>query len=155
MKCLLCDANFLSQVDLKNHYIWKHSINENNIYLNDLFRHDTIYKGCDICEMDFENSRSKKKHMFLFHFGKTGGNRGNGQLQINVLKRGAITYYTTSFAQHRGFYNFFGEQIVDDFLMSVYNIFVPDKDYMIQGYAQIMKRHSRESSLLLKIPGCG
>ena len=97
----------------------------------------------------------KKKNMFLFHFGQTGGNRGNGQLQINVLKRGAITYYTTSFAQHRGFYNFFGEQIVDDFLMSVYNIFVPDKDYMIQGYAQIMNRHSRESSLLLKISGCG
>ena len=87
----------------------------------------------------------KKKNMFLFHFGQTGGNRGNGQLQINVLKRGAITYYTTSFAQHGGFYNFYGEQIVDDFLMSVYNIFVPDKDYMIQGYAQIMNRHSRES----------
>lgn len=97
----------------------------------------------------------KKKNMFLFHFGQTGGNRGNGQLQINVLKRGAITYYTTSFAQHGGFYNFYGEQIVDDFLMSVYNIFVPDKDYMIQGYAQIMNRHSRESSLLLKISGCG
>lgn len=96
----------------------------------------------------------KKKNMFLFHFGQTGGNRGNGQLQINVLKRGAITYYTTSFAQHGGFYNFYGEQIVDDFLMSVYNIFVPDKDYMIQGYAQIMNRHSRESSLLLKISGC-
>ena len=97
----------------------------------------------------------KKKNMFLFHFGQTGGNRGNGQLQINVLKRGVITYYTTSFAQHGGFYNFYGEQIVDDFLMSVYNIFVPDKDYMIQGYAQIMNRHSRESSLLLKISGCG
>ena len=97
----------------------------------------------------------KKKNMFLFHFGQTGGNRGNGQLQINVLKRGAITYYTTSFAQHGGFYNFYGEQIVDDFLMSVYNIFVPDKDYMIQGYAQIMNRHSRESSLLLKMSGCG
>ena len=97
----------------------------------------------------------KNKNMFLFHFGQTGGNRGNGQLQINVLKRGAITYYTTSFAQHGGFYNFYGEQIVDDFLMSVYNIFVPDKDYMIQGYAQIMNRHSRESSLLLKISGCG
>lgn len=97
----------------------------------------------------------KKKNMFLFHFGQTGGNRGNGQLQINVLKRGAITYYTTSFAQHGGFYNFYGEQIVDDFLMPVYNIFVPDKDYMIQGYAQIMNRHSRESSLLLKISGCG
>ena len=97
----------------------------------------------------------KNKNMFLFHFGQTGGNRGNGQLQINVLKRGAITYYTTSFAQHGGFYNFYGEQIVDDFLMSVYNIFVPDKDYLIQGYAQIMNRHSRESSLLLKISGCG
>ena len=97
----------------------------------------------------------KKKNMFLFHFGQTGRNRRKRQLQINVLKRGAITYYTTSFAQHGGFYNFYGEQIVDDFLMSVYNIFVPDKDYMIQGYAQIMNRHSRESSLLLKISGCG
>lgn len=66
MKCLLCDANFFSQVDLKNHYIWKHSINENNIYLNDLFRHDTIYKGCDICEIDFENSRSKKNKTCFF-----------------------------------------------------------------------------------------
>lgn len=77
MKCLLCNATFLSEVDLKNHYFRKHSINENNIYLNDLFRPDTIYKGCDICDMDFENSRSKKNNMLLFHYGQTGVNRGN------------------------------------------------------------------------------
>lgn len=84
MKCLLCNATFLSEVDLKNRYFRKHSINENNIYLNDLFRPDTIYKGCDICDMDFENSRSKKNNMLLFHYGQTGVNRGNWQLLINI-----------------------------------------------------------------------
>ena len=88
--------------------------------------------------MDFENSR-KKNHMFLFLYEQTGGNRGNGQLPINILRRGQITYYTISFAQQWGFYNFFCKQIVVH-LMPVYNIFVPDKDYKIQGYAEIINQ---------------
>ena len=36
-----------------------------------------------ICEMEFKNSRTKKKHMFLLHKGQTGGNRGRN-LPINI-----------------------------------------------------------------------
>ena len=151
---MLCNVNFLSEVDLKNHYIWQHSINENNIYLNDIFKPDTIRKGYDICQIDFENSRSQKNHIFLFHYGQLGGNRGNGQLPINILKRGPITYYTILYDQHRNFFDFFGEQIVDDFLSSVYNRFNPDKDCKIQGYAEMIISN-RKSLLSLKILGFG
>ena len=144
MKCLLCNVNFLSEDELKNHYIWYHLINENDIYLNDLFKPDSIYKGCDICQIEFENSRAKKNHMFLFHYGQMGGNRGNGQLPVNILRRGLITYYTISYDQHKNFYDFFNERIVDDFLSSVYNKFNPDKDYKIQGYAEIINRQQGE-----------
>ena len=72
MKCLLCNVNYLSEDELRNHYIWQHLINENDVYLNDLFKADTVYKGCDICQIEFENSRSKKNHMFLFHYGQMG-----------------------------------------------------------------------------------
>ena len=72
-----------------------------------------------------------------------GGNRGNGQLTGNILRRGLITYYTISYDQHKN-YEFFNERIVDDFLSSVYNKFNPDKDYKIQGYAEIINQQQGE-----------
>ena len=93
MMCLLCDVKFLSDYQLRNHYIWHHQVNENDAYLNDLFKPDTIYRACDICRLEFYNSRIKKNHMFLFHYGQMAGNRGNGQLSLNILRRGPITYY--------------------------------------------------------------
>ena len=122
----------------------EHLINENDVSLNDLFNPDTVYKGCDICQLEFEKSRSKKTHMFLFHYGQMGGIRGNGQLPINILKRGPITYYTISYDQHKNYYDFFNEQIVDNFLSSVYNKFNPDKDCKIQGYAEIINQQQGE-----------
>ena len=144
MKCLLCNVNFLSEDELRNHYIWQHLIDENDVYLNDLFRPDSFCEGCDICQTEFENSRSKKNHMFLFHYGQMGSNRENRQLPINILKRGGITYYTISSDQHKNYYDFFNEQIVDDFLSSVYNRFNPDKEYKIQGYAEIINQQQGE-----------
>ena len=144
MKCLLCNANFLSEDELKNHYIWYHLINENDVYLSDLFKPDNIYKGCDICQIELENSRNKKKHMFLFWYGQMGGNRENGQLPMNILKRGPITYYTISYDQHKNFYDFFSEQIVSDFLSSVCNRFNPNGVHKIQRYAEILNQQQGE-----------
>ena len=76
MKRLLCNANFLSEVELKNYYIWLHSVNENDTNINDLFKPDSANKSCNICEMYFENSGRKKNHMFLFHHRQTEGSRG-------------------------------------------------------------------------------
>ena len=69
MKCLLCNTNLLSEDELKNNYIWYHLINKKDVYLNDLFKPDNIYKRCDICQIEFENSRSKKPHV-SFHYEK-------------------------------------------------------------------------------------
>ena len=78
--------------------------------------------------------------MFLFHYNQSGGSRMNQQLPLNVLKRGPITYFSVNFNQHKDFYNFFEESIVDDFLDAVYARFAPDDEIKIQGYAEIINQ---------------
>ena len=144
MKYLLCNLSFSIGETLKNHYIWQHLVNENDVYIKGLFTLDTNYKGCDICMIDFDNSRSRKNHMFLFHCNQMGGNRGNQQFSVNILRRGPIKYFTISSNQLKNFYNFFEEQIVDDFLNSVYARFEPNDQYKIQGYAEIINQQHGE-----------
>ena len=73
-------------------------------------------------------TQEQKRITFFFHYGQMGVNRGNGQLPVNILRRGPITYYTISYDQHKNFFDFFGERIVHDFLSSLYNRFNPDKE---------------------------
>ena len=86
----------------------------------------------------------KKEVMFLFHYGRMGGSRGACQLPLNVLKRGPITYYTIIYEQHRNFYDFFSDQIVEDCLNSVYSRYNPDKENKIQDYAEIINQQRGE-----------
>ena len=62
----------------------------------------------------------------------------NQQLPINVLRRGPIMYYSINFQQHKKFYDFYQESVVDDFLNSVYGRFVFDAEYKIQGYVEVI-----------------
>ena len=144
MKCLLCNLNFTTDETLRTHYIWHHSINANNEFFEDLFLPVNNLKRCEKCMMEFKNCRSKKTHMFLFHYNQSGGSTTNQQLTINVLKRGPITYFSINFNQHRKFYNFFGECIVNDFIDSVYVRFVPAGEIKIQGYAEIINQQQGE-----------
>ena len=41
MKYLLCNVK---KLNLKNHYIWFHSVNENDVYFIDLFKPDNTDK---------------------------------------------------------------------------------------------------------------
>ena len=140
MQCLLCDSNFLSEEVLKNHYIYYHSINENDAHFKDLFQPNTSDRKCDFCILNFK----KKEVMFLFHYGQMGGSRGTYQLPLNVLKRRPITYYTITYEQHRNFYDFFSDQIVEDCLNSVYSRYNPDKENKIQDYAEIINQQRGE-----------
>ena len=122
-----------------------HFINNEDIYFKDLFLPDTIDKTCRICNVIFKSPRSKKEHMFLFHYGKhrqIGGNRAQrtSTLPINVLNRGPITHYSINFMQHKNFYDLFSSGIVDAFLDSVYEIYRPSKENKIQGYAEIINQ---------------
>ena len=94
-------------------------------------------------KIEFEICRLKKIHNFLFHYDQVGCSR-NQLLPINVVKRGPITYYSISFNQHREFYNFYEEQIVDDFLNSVYERFVTGKNFMFQGYFELINYQQTE-----------
>ena len=71
-----------------------------------------------------------KKSQFSFSLNQFGGRR-NQQLPINFLKQGQIIY-SISFNQHKEFYNFYKEQIVDDVLNSVYKRFERGKKFKIK-----------------------
>ena len=149
MKCLLCSFHFLREQLLKKHYVDYHFINDEDIYFKDLFLPDTIDKTCRICNVVFKSPQNKKKHMFLFHYGKDrqiGGNRAQrtSTLLINILNRGPITHYSINFTQHKNFYDFFSSGIVDAFLDSVYEIYRPSKGNKIQGYAEIINQQRGE-----------
>ena len=78
--------------------------------------------------------------MFLFDYGQAGCSRMNQQLPINILRCSPFRYFSVNFHQHKNFYNFFKESIVDDFLQAVYSHFTPDDEQKIQGYAEIINQ---------------
>ena len=64
----------------------------------------------------FSNSRKKKNHMFLKHYKQQiDGSKNSVNAQLNILKRGIITYYSVNFDQHKSFYNFYSSDMIDDF----------------------------------------
>ena len=149
MKCLLCILHFIRESVLKKHYVDYHFINEDDIYIKDLFLPDTIDKTCPICRETFKSSQNKKKHIILFYYGKQkiGGRRPRtSALPLNVLKRGPITYYSISFNQPKNFY-FFSSGVVDVFLDSVYETYQPIEENKIQGYAEIVNQQRGETIL--------
>ena len=101
MKCLLCNLNFANNENLRSHYIWQHLINEDNNHFKDLFAPGTNFKGCDICMLDFKNSRIKKNNMFLLHCTQTGGSRTDQQLPVNILRRGPVKHFSINYQQHK------------------------------------------------------
>ena len=136
MRCLICNATTFSDDVYKSHYQDYHSINENDYFFRELFSPDGVLQRCDECKLEFKSCRLKKNHNFLFHYNQTGGST-NQQLPINVLRRGSIFYYYINFCQHKNFYDFYDEKIVDSFLNSVYERFVPGKDSEICGTYQL------------------
>ena len=147
MECLLCDIRCFTQEVLKNHYQSYHFVDTEDQYFKDLFLPDTIEKTCKSCNLTFKNCRTKKIHMFLFHYSgknQTGGSRQTSRLPLNVLKRRTITYYSINFEQHKNFYDFFSSDILDSFIQSVYEKFTPDKECKFQGFAEIVNQQMGE-----------
>ena len=80
------------------------------ISLGKLFPPDSSSKKCDECKIEFKNCRLKKNHDFLVHHQQTGGSM-NQQLQVNILRKGPVIYYSINFQQHIDFHNFYDEKI--------------------------------------------
>ena len=63
----------------------------------------------------------------------------NQQLLVNILRRGPVIYYSINFQQHKDFYDFYDEKIVDSFFNSLKEHFVPNEkvEFKMQGYVEI------------------
>lgn len=127
MRCLICNATFNDDV-LKSHYQYYHSIKENSYCFGELFLLDNVSKRCHECKLEIK---------FIFITTKLEA-AGTSNLPINVLRRGSIFYYSINFYQHKNFYDFYNEKIVDPVLNSVCERFVPGKDFKIQGYVELI-----------------
>ena len=53
--------------------------------------------------------------MFLFHYNQLGSSRMNQQLHVSVVARGPVTYFSVNYNDHKNFYDFFQEDVVDGF----------------------------------------
>ena len=83
--------------------------------------------------------------MFFFHYGtkKQFGGSKSTVLPINILKQGSITYFSINLTQHKNFYDFFTSDIVDDFLQSVYEVYLP-QEKKIQAFFEIINQQRGE-----------
>ena len=81
----------------------------------------------------------KKNHEFIDYYHQVGGETRYRPITNEYYH--AWTNYTIQidFNQHKNFYDFFDESIINDFLTNVYEHFVPDAEqYKIMGYAEII-----------------
>ena len=123
----LCHSSFSFNVEvLKNHYQY---------FFKELFQPDDNRKNCNECHIHFKNCWQRKNHNFLFHRSwQMGGNIGQMQ-PINILRRPPIIHYSINFQQHKNFYNFYKESILDSFFYSAQHSFTPSAlEIKFQGY---------------------
>ena len=142
MRCLMCNANFSDDV-LISHYIYYHSINDNNYFTREFFSPYNVSKRCNDCKLEFQNCRLKKITIFFFIIIK-GEAAGTDNYKINILRRDWIIYDSTVFQQHKNFYHFYDEKIADGFFNSLYERFLPSKDYKIHGYFEVINYQQNE-----------
>ena len=133
--------NCSSEKVIKKHYFDYHQIKENDNFFKDLFLPDTIEKKCNFCDIVFTTCRQKKSTYVFFHYGtkKQFGGSQKSTLPINILKRGSIIYFSINFIQHKSFYDFFTSDIVDDFLQSVFKVYLPPEN-KIQAFFEIINQ---------------
>ena len=110
-----------------------------------MFLPDTIERKCNFCDIIFKTCRQKKNTFVFFSlwYKKRFGGSKSTALPINILKLGSITYFSINFTQHKNFHDFFTSDIVDDFLQSVYEVYLP-QEKKIQAFFEIINQQRGE-----------
>ena len=89
-----------------------------------------------------------KKNTYVFFFfslwykKRFGGSKSTA-LPVNILKLGSIAYFSINFTQHKNFHDFFTSDIVDNFLQSVYEVYLP-LEKKIQAFFEIINQQRGE-----------
>ena len=75
---------------------------------------------------------------FLFHRSQQTGGSINQDPPKNILRRGPKVYYSIYFQQHKKFYDFYDEGIIDSFFCSVQRSFTLSAlEIELQGYFEL------------------
>ena len=126
MNCLLCNYKSPDVYNLKKHYTSYHRINPANFFFLQLFNQENklVCKECLRCHEFLITKAFMDKHNFLKHY-SDGEKKPAEYKTIDIIKK-KTTIYQISFEKHSNEYDFFNaEEVVDDFLFNVKNLFEP------------------------------
>ena len=121
MKCVLCQYDINQLNDLKEHYIKKHNVDENNVFFKKLINQNENFlqwKKCNYCD---EFVLNKANHDFLKHYGRGFADDGD-DINLPVISTivGGIRKLEITFKEHSSDYDFFDPvAVVDKFLAQV------------------------------------
>ena len=121
MKCVLCQYDINQLNDLKEHYIKKHNVDENNVFFKKLINQNENvlqWKKCNYCD---EFVLNKANHDFLKHYGRGFADDGD-DINLPVISTivGGIRKLEITFKEHSSDYDFFDPvAVVDKFLAQV------------------------------------
>ena len=125
MKCLLCRYNTNDKVQLKEHYVKYHNVDEDNSIFKKLIdqKNNVIHgRKCKDCnQFVFSN---KVNHDFLKHYNKGLSIDFDRDLDkpLSKIKVGDIVKYEIPFKEHSSDYNFYDPTaVIDSFLAQVKN----------------------------------
>ena len=121
MNCVLCQYDINQLNDLKEHYIKKHNVDENNVFFKKLINQNENvlqWKKCNYCD---EFVLNKANHDFLKHYGRGFADDGD-DINLPVISTivGGIHKLEITFKEHSSDYDFFDPvAVVDKFLAQV------------------------------------
>ena len=126
-KCLCCAESFQDNVDLQNHYINYHGVDENDYLKKKHFTRNRNFcsRKCFCCDYFCMNRRYENNHNLLFHYQFSGRQSIEGK-PIKIIKYDEnLQRFCINFNEHSDFYDFFDlRSVVSDYLTVFENSFV-------------------------------
>ena len=139
MQCVLCNQKSTNVENLRDHYVKRHKVDENNVFFKRLIaqkKENVLYRRkCNRCdEFVFVN---KAKHDFLKHYmiGKGNIDDEDYERPLNVTNSGVVKKLEITFREHSSYYDFYdSEAVVDGFLAEIKNyVFRYNQDVLIRA----------------------
>ena len=122
MRCVLCQYDNNQLNDLKEHYIEKHKVDENNVFFKKLINKNENVFGWKKCNYCGEFVLKKTEHNFLKHYGKGFTIDVDDDDNVPIINTivGGIRKLEITFKEHASDYDFFDPTaVVDKFLGEV------------------------------------
>ena len=123
MKCLLCSSVFKNQMELLDHYISYHNVDENNWFFQKLFqtnKNKAFLKNCIRCDQFLTAKKENLIHGFLRHYNK-GKDIPFEKKPLDIIRYPSLLIYQIEYKKYSNSYSFFNSEKCVDFMPQVKN----------------------------------